>query len=121
MIRTYSSDGLRLRDYSESAIEKLAALGRVIVTFRVLASGERRMACATFCPQNGSRIRASAHMGQTYSFREKLPNGSRAWKHADLLSPASIRKLAGKPLELEEIDLYLRRVFRAVPLSCLSK
>ena len=116
LIKTYSAGGQRIRDYSEEAIAELVRKGRMVVTRSV----KGRLLSATFLPAETRAVQKTAHMGQRYSFDEKLPSGRRAWKHADLLSPETIERLAGEPLLQNEIDLYIRAIFRAVPLSCLN-
>lgn len=47
----------------------------------------------------------TAHCGQKYSYQENL-QGARPWRH--------------KPLPKGEADLFVRQIFRAVPLSVMS-
>lgn len=116
-IPAYSSSGQRLRNYSLEAanrflelkppacVAKRSKLGRVVsIQFFPLPES------SSACREAKEKIRATAHMGQAYSFKEKVDDGSgrRVWAHSRLLLPRS-----------EEADIQLRLIFRAVPLSCL--
>jgi hypothetical protein len=115
MIKTYSAEGPRRRDFSETAIARLLALRRVVLTY----STKGRLLHATFLPHDGAPVLRTAHMGQKYSYREPLGDGLHAWKHSDMLSPASIEKLAGRPLIQAEIERELMAIFRRVCLDCM--
>ena len=115
---TYSAEGKRMRDYSLAALLRLAGLRKVYFTF-----GSRgRLLHATFLPHDGSRLlKRTAYKGQKYSYSERVGDTHRAWKHADMLSPASIQSLVRRPLVAREIDLHIRAIFRAVPLSVMRR
>jgi hypothetical protein len=116
-IPTYAADGRRLRDYPESSIQRLLALDKVTVTYK----RKGKIACAFFRPLDGANpLRRSAHVGTRYSFEEPLPSGHFAWKHRRLLQSQEIEELLGEPVEDERhLDLFVRSIFRAVPLSVM--
>lgn len=106
-IPTLSSDGQRRRRYSLEAIERLLSMDLVTVQ----RNRKGRIAFAAFRSSLGaSPIRPTAHIGTKYSFYERLPDGHHAWA------------LHGLPTnEHEDADLFVRAVFRAVPLSCMKQ
>jgi hypothetical protein len=79
MIKTYSPEGVRLRDYSLAAIARLLALRRVVITY----STKGRVLHCTFLPHDGAKTMKRAHRGQKYSVSELLASGRHAWKHSD--------------------------------------
>jgi hypothetical protein len=118
-IPTYSATGSRLRSSSLARIDHLLSLSLVVVT-----RNKRGQICAaTFRPSNGANpLRTSCHQGQRYSMLAQCGN-HRAWKHKD---PPNKARLAaeflvdGEAPSEEEMDLFVRAIFRAVPLSCLT-
>jgi hypothetical protein len=111
MNKTYSAEGLRLRDYSDTAIARLLALRRVVLT----RSTKGRLLHVTFLPHDGSKVLKTARMGQKYSVAESLGNGQHSWKHSDL------PKLHHRhPMLQIELERELQRIFRRVCLDCLS-
>ncbi len=66
-------------------------------------------------------LRATAHAGTKYCFHNRVGQ-SRVWEHKDLLGTKDVEALFGEltPAELERRDLFVRAVFRNVPLSCMS-
>lgn len=119
-VPTYAADGRRLRSYTLEAIERLVKLDLVAVQ----RNRHGRIVLANFRPVDGANpIRTTAHLGTKYSFNEHLPSGLTAWKHRALLRDeralaATLGELADDPADA---DLFIRRVFRAVPLSCLTQ
>jgi hypothetical protein len=119
LIRIYASNGTRLRDRSLASITTLAEQGRIAV------SRNRRgtITCAQFISEPGgiNKIRATAHMGQAYSFPQSLPSGHKTWKHRSLLQSQEIETIFGEPVEDQKVlDLYLRSIFRRVALDCIA-
>jgi hypothetical protein len=58
-------------------------------------------------------------MGQRYSFLGHVGN-ERCWSHKPLIPRQDLERLTGEDLESpEEVDLFLRGVFRAVVLDRL--
>ena len=106
-IPTYSADGSRRRRYSLEAIERLLSLHLVVVQ----RNRKGAIAVAMFRPLSGANpIRPTAHTGTKYSFHERLDDGHHAWT------------LHGLPQnEHEDADLFVRAIFRAVPLSCMKR
>ena len=117
-IPAYSSSGRRLRNYSVDAIERILQLEPPgVVVKRNKRTG--RICSAQFLPlpQNSKAvegkepIKKTAHMGQSYSFRQALEDsGRRAWSFSRLLLPG----------DDEDMERRLQMIFRAVPLSCLT-
>lgn len=113
-IPTFASDGRRLRAYSLEAIERLLSLSLVVVR----RNRHGRIVCAHFRPQDGSNpLRATANMGQRYYFLEHVGD-RRVYAHTPLVPPQDVRDNCESP---EELDRYVRNVFRAVPLSCMEQ
>jgi hypothetical protein len=124
-IPAYAASGRRLRNYSHEAVDRLLALERPgCVAKRNKRTG--RVTSITFLPlpQNSTAvegkepIRKTAHMGQSYSFKEHLTDtGLRTWMFTKLLLPR-----AGDEEHCEfadEMERRLQMIFRAVPLSCM--
>ena len=106
-IPTYSADGQRRRGYSPEAIERLLSLHLVVVQ----RNRKGAIAVAMFRPTSGANpIQPTAHMGTKYSFLERLDDGNHAWALHGL--PASDHR---------DADLFVRAIFRAVPLSCMTR
>jgi hypothetical protein len=117
-IPTYSAEGRRLRDYSVAKVEDLLSRSMVVVERK----RNGHIKCAHLRPSSGaSPVRKTAHMGQHYSFKERLPNGRRAWNHSKMLVRSDIEGLIGKPIDVEDTELFIRAVFRAVPLSIMPR
>ena len=116
-IPTFRADGRRVRDYSLEAIERLLGLSLIVVK----RSRKGRITCAQFKSDAGANpLVKSAHMGQQYSYEHHLPSGHCAWSHRDLIQRQDVEALFGETVESrQDVDLYVRAVFRAVPLSCL--
>ncbi len=119
LIRTYAASGRRLSDSSPERVERLLALGFVVV--RRNRRGAITLMQFKRDAQSGP-IHKHAHMGQHYSFEEPLPSGYYAWKHRELVrDERDLQALFGeKPDDREEADRFVRAIFRAVPLSCLA-
>lgn len=116
----FASDGRRLRDYSLRAVELLLAISRVVVE----RNKRGEILCATFRPLSGANpLSKSAHMGQRYSYAQPLADGHYAWRHRELIGERDIEALFGELTEheLESRELFIRAVFRAVPLSILRR
>lgn len=116
-VPTFRADGRRVRDYSSEAIARLHALGLIVVG----RSRKGRITCAQFKSDAGANpLVKSAHMGQQYSYEQALPSGHYAWRHRELIQRQDVEILFGeRPENKRELDLYVRAIFRAVPLSCL--
>jgi hypothetical protein len=114
-IATYSAEGRRIRDYSLPALRRLAGQRKVYFSY-----GSRgRLLRATFLPHDGSKLLRTAHVGQSYSYPERLTGTTlHAWCHLPFFA---LRDDAGQPLDVIESELFVRAVFRAVPLSCLRR
>jgi hypothetical protein len=122
-VKTYAADGRRLRDHAHGSIERLLALSRVVV--RRYERGRRKglIKVAQYRPLSGANpLRITCHMGTRYSIDELLPSGHHAWKHRELPQRQYVEFLLGEPVEDEAVlDLYLKAIFRAVPLSVLRR
>lgn len=113
-IPTYRANGERRRDYSREAVEKLEAAGRVIVE----RDPAGMIVAAQFRPEERPPVapRLSIPTGTYYSYEEMVPAAGHAiWQHKDLKRDAA--HLVGGV----EVDDFLRRIFRAVPLSCMEQ
>lgn len=119
-VPTYAVDGRRLRSYTLEAIERLLQMDLVAVQ----RNRAGRIVTAHFRDGEGANpIRATAHLGTKYSFNQHLPSGRTAWKYRALMRDeralaASLGEIADDPVDA---DLFIRRVFRAVPLSCIKR
>jgi hypothetical protein len=111
------SDGRRLFNRTLADIERLETKGRALIERR-----KGRIVCAHLRPTEGaSPVRTTAHMGQSYSYAQPLPSGHRAWKHSNvLISNRTVSEIVGKEVDSEQADLFIRAIFRAVPLSCMG-
>lgn len=113
-IPTYRASGEQRRDYSPEALEKLEAAGRVLIE----RDEQGRMIAAQFKPKPDPKptVRLSIPTGTYYSFEEFVGSGYYAWAHKDLSRDAA--ELVGR--EAAEVDAFLQRIFRSVPLSCMA-
>lgn len=119
-VPTYGSDGRKLRSYSIEAIERLLSLSAIVVR----RNRNGKIVCAHFRPQDGANpLLATCNMGQRYSHREHVGDaGARVWAHKRLIQRQDIEELTGIPLDApEDLDLYLRGIFRGVALSCMTQ
>ncbi len=117
-IPTYGADGQRLRNYPLRSIEWMLSLDEVVVQRNRKGS----IVCAHLRAEGGAlTILDSAYMGQHYSFDERLPSGRSAWRHSPLLQRADRKNLMSEGFNSEQVDRFVRRTFRAVPLSCMSR
>lgn len=119
-IATFSPSGGPLRRYSLSAIERLLSMDRVVVK----RNHHGRIVEAIFRQADGaSPVRATAHLGTAYSFEEPLPSGHYAWRHRALVrDESSLEALFGElPDDRQDAELYVKAIFRAVPLSCMAR
>jgi hypothetical protein len=125
-IPTYTSNGVRLRNYSPETIEAcLRMTPPGVVVKRNKRTGLITSAQFMPLPRNSSAvdgkepIRKHAHMGQRYSFRVSVDDrGHRAWRFSDFLTPDDMRLDPG--VTSADLEDWLRAIFRAVPLSCLK-
>ena len=104
-VPAYSSDGQRLRNYSLASVEQL--LAQTPARCAVKRSKTGRITSVQLFPLPAN---SPALGGQRYSFPEQVSeSGRKAWRHVPLLTPRE-----------EEAELFLQKIFRAVPLSCLD-
>lgn len=118
-VPTYATDGRRLRRYTLEAIERLETLDLVAVQ----RNRKGRIVAAHFRGLDGANpIQNNAHMGQSYSFEQHLASGRTAWKHRKLIQDGRmLETLFGEtPDDRAEAELFIRAIFRAVPLSCMK-
>jgi hypothetical protein len=117
-IPTFGADGRRLRSYSLPAVERLLSLSKVVVR----RNRRGRITSACFRPTDGANpLRLTALMGTRYSYQQQLDE-HRAWSHRRLIQRQDVEALMGEELLDEvEIDVYVRAVFRAVPLSVMRR
>jgi hypothetical protein len=118
-IPSYAADGTRLRkDFSEEAVEHLLALSLVVVR----RSPRGRIQCALWRGETGAHpLRATAHLGTRYHRLRRVSETSlKIYELRDLLGErdSDVAKLS--PVERAQRDLFLRRVFREVPLSVMA-
>jgi hypothetical protein len=124
-IPTYTSNGIRLRNYSLKAIEACLRLTPPgVVVKRNKRTGLITSAQFRPLPRNSSAVdgkektRKHAHMGQRYSYRQAVDEaGHRPWRFVDFLTPDDMRLDPG--VTPADIEAWLKEIFRAVPLSCL--
>jgi hypothetical protein len=120
-IPAYAPDNsTRRRSYSLEAIERFLALDLVVAI-----RGRKGKILRVYFRETdgGNPLRTSAHMGQAYSYNQPLPNGRHAWKHRKLVrDERDLAALFGEPPDDPvEADLYVRAIFWAVPLSCMTQ
>ncbi len=117
-IPTFAADGRRLRNYSVESVERLSNLHLITV---VRAGRKGAIVSAHFrSPGGASAIKRTAHLGQKYSYLARIGQ-SRLWQHQPLLQRTDRRQLeADTADDRAAAELYIRGIFRAVPLSCLQ-
>lgn len=120
-IPAYAPDNsTRRRSYSLEAIERFLSLDLVVAV-----RGRKGKILRVYFrePDGGNPLRTSAHMGQAYSYDETLPSGRSAWKHRKLVrDERDLAALFGEPPDDPiQADLYVRAIFRAVPISCMAQ
>lgn len=114
-IPTFAADGKRLRAYSPDAIERLLSLSLVVV----IRNRKGRILRAHFRPTDGANpLRASCNMGQRYYFLEHVGD-HKVYSHTPLIAAEDAAELNGQTPE--ELDRYIRNIFRAVPLSVMQQ
>ena len=80
-----------------------------------------QVVCAQFrYGREPSPIRKSAHRGQRYSVIRTLGD-ARLWQHRRLVQAQDLERALGLAIDEEDADLFVRAVFRAVPLSILRR
>lgn len=119
-IPAYAPDNqTRRRSYSLEAIERFLALDLVVAI-----RGRKGKILRVYFREadGGNPLRTSAHMGQAYSYEHHLPSGRSVWKHRKLVrDERDLAALFGEPPDDPvEADLFVRAIFRAVPLSCIQ-
>ena len=125
-IPAYTANGLRLRNYSLSAIETCLCLTPPsVVVKRNKRSGRITSAQFLPLPANSSAVAGkeptlkTAHLGQRYSFAQRVDESGRTvWCFVKFLTPREM--LLDPDVSLADIERYMQLVFRAVPLSCLT-
>ena len=117
-VPTYAADGRRLRSYSLSAIERLHKMSMVAVR----RNRYGKIVAAFFRHSDGANpILCSAHTGTRYSDLVRVGPDTRAWQLRGFIQRQDLEAVLGEKLATkEELDLYVRRIFRAVPLSCIT-
>lgn len=118
MIPTYRANGRRVSDSKPDRAARLLQEGLVAGSY----TRHGRLRSIQFkhdCGRNP--VSKRAHQGQRYSYPAHLPSGYHAWTHRDLIGKHDIEGLFGEltPAELQNRELFIRSVFRAVPLSVL--
>jgi hypothetical protein len=114
-IQCFAADGRRIRSYSPEAIERLREGGRVVV----IRNRSGRVTSAHFCEIAGANpVSKTAHMGQHYSYQQSIGE-ARLWQHRPLISRVDRNELLDS-MDHNQAENFIRGVFRAVPLSCLS-
>ena len=113
-VPAYSASGRRVRNYSLAAVETLLAEKRCSVkrtkTGRITSVQLFPLTSGTAAADEKTPLRKTIHVGQRYSHRQQVDEaGHRTWRHVPLLTPRT-----------EEAELFLMKIFRAVPLSCLE-
>jgi hypothetical protein len=104
-IPAYSPDGRRRRNVSAGAVERLLNQDKIVI--RKNKNG--RVTCVQFlCEDGANPLQSVAHGGTKYSFQRRF-GLARVWV---------LKNLA--PSGDEDADLFVRCVFRAVPLSVLT-
>lgn len=117
----------RIRPYSLGEIEHLLTLsqrgelpGRHLIVKR---NRRGEISAATFVAKQSEEelLDTRYRPGQRYTFEEPLPGGFFVLQHRDLPGREDIERISGLTFESQqEIDPFLRAIFRAVPLSCLA-
>ena len=113
-VPAYSASGRRVRNYSLAAVETLLAQKRCSVkrakNGRITSAQLFPLTSGAAAADEKTPLRKTIHVGQRYSHRQQVDEaGHRAWRHVPLLTPRT-----------EEAELFLLKIFRAVPLSCLT-
>jgi hypothetical protein len=118
LIPTYAADGGRIHPRTPESIARLLSLSLIVVK----RNRKGAICAAHFRPTDGANpLRATANMGQRYVYEQPVGNGYHAWTHRELIQRQDLEMLLGIKLDSrEDVDLYLRGVFRAVPLSCMA-
>jgi len=114
-IPTYRANGQRRRDYSLATIERLEAIGKVIVQ----RDEAGQIVAAQFRPRPEPRPRQTNTIstGTYYSYEELVIGaGHYIWTHKDLKRDAA--KIVGA--EAKEENELLKQIFFAVPSSCMT-
>lgn len=120
-IPAYAPDNsTRRRSYSLEAIERFLALDLVVA---IRGRKDKILRVYFREPDGGNPLRASGRMGTKYSFDQTLPSGRSAWKHRELVcDERDLAALFGEPPDDPvEADLYVRAIFQAVPISCMTQ
>lgn len=118
LIPTYRASGRRVSDSTPERVKRLLEAGLVAASY----TRHGRLRSIQFKHDAGTNpVHKSAHQGQHYAYPQALPSGHHTWKHRELLGRGDIEALFGEltPEELEKRDLFIRSVFRAVPLSVM--
>lgn len=115
-IPTFAADGRRLRPHTARALEHLYSLSRVVV--RRNAKG-RILVARYRDAEGGHPLRLSALGGTRYSSKN---NTTKVWEHKQLPTGDEAAAAMGEKVEdPKEVDLFVRAVFRAVPLSVMKQ
>ena len=116
IVPTFASNGKRLRNHSVAHVEQLGERG--VVQLSRNAKG-RIKACQFLTAIGANPLQKTAHAGTIYSFFNRCGD-VQVWEHKQMVQRQDAEALFGLPIERsEDLDLYLRGIFRAVPLSCM--
>jgi hypothetical protein len=120
VIPTYAANGLRLSDSSIERAKRLLRMGYAAARYD-RRGNLRVIQCISDVGRD--KLRATAHMGQHYASLQTLPSGARAWKHNKLIQDERLLEtlFGEKPDNLKQADLFVRAIFRAVPISCMGR
>jgi hypothetical protein len=120
LVPVYGANGKRLRNRSMASVETLLEQGKIMLTYTKRGA----IKAAQFLDGGGANpIRTTAHLGTQYSFHNRIRQDAPlfAWEHRPLVQPQDIEALFGETVESQlDRDLYVRAIFRAVPLSCMT-
>lgn len=120
LVPTYSPDGRRWRNTTRAVAEIWADNGIVVVT----RNRKGEIVCVHFREPDGANpLRHTAHMGQRYVRRRKTADGTLTyWEFAPILTASDHQALRDSfGGSKQELEAYLQRIFRAVPLSCMPQ
>ncbi len=116
IVPTFAANGKRLRNHSAAHVEQLEQRG--VVQLSRTAKG-RIKACQFLTGLGANPVQKTANTGTVYSFYNRVGD-AQLWEHRQMVQRQDVEALFGLPVERgEDLELYLRGIFRAVPLSCM--
>ena len=116
VVPTFAANGKRLRNHSSAHVEQLELRG--VAQLSRTPKG-RIKACQFLTSLGANPVQKTASTGTVYSFYNRVGD-AQLWEHRQMVQRQDVEALFGLPVERsQDLDLYLRGIFRAVPLSCM--